>query len=90
MRIQFVGPVEKLLGMSEYSVTLRRASTLGEVVSLIAREFSHTPFFRENPTADELVPYVWMAVKNRKILVQPEDLLHDEDELRLFPALMGG
>lgn len=90
MHIRFVGPVANLLGVTEYSLPLQRAVTVGEVVSLLAREFSHTAIFQENPTAEGLVPYVWMALKNRKILVQSEELLDDGDELYFIPTVMGG
>ena len=90
MRIRFAGPVANLLGVAEYSLSLRQAATVEEIISLLAREFSHTAVFRENPAAEGVVPYVWMALKNRTALVQAQEVLCDGDELYFIPTVMGG
>jgi len=90
MRIRFAGPVAKLLGVAEYSLPLQQAVTVEEIVSLLAREFSHAAIFRENETVEGIVPYIWMVLKNRTILVQSQEILNDEDEIYFIPTVMGG
>lgn len=90
MRIRFAGPVAKMLGVSEYSLPVRQAVTVGEVLSLLAAEFSHLEVFRQNPNAEGIVPYVWMVLKNRTTLVQSQEILNDEDEIYFIPTVMGG
>lgn len=90
MLIRFGGPVAKLLGVSEYLLPLQRSVTVNEVISLLAAEFSDAAVFKEHPDGGEIVPYVWMALKNRTVLVQPQEVLEDGDELYFIPTMMGG
>jgi molybdopterin converting factor small subunit len=90
MRIRFAGPVAKLLGVTDYSLPLQQAVTVEEIVSVLATEFSNAEVFRENPTAEGIVPYVWMVLKNRTTLVQSQEILNDEDEIYFIPTVMGG
>lgn len=90
MRIKFAGPLAKVLGTKECLVTVQQGITLDEVIAILSGEFSHTGFFRDGIVREDFVPYVWMALKNGRDLLNPDDRLEDSDEIEFIPPIMGG
>ncbi len=89
MRIRFASPLAKRLGAWECTIDAPQPLTVDEVVAILAGRFAHTEVFRDG-TADGFVPYVWMAFKNGRYLLNPDDRLDDSDELEFIPPIMGG
>lgn len=88
MHIIFASPLAKLLGTREHTITVMQSVTVQEIIVMLARDFAHTKVF--NNDAEELVPYVWMVVKNGKALLNLGDLIDNDDELEFIPPIMGG
>lgn len=90
MYIRFATPIAKLLETKECTVTVQDSVTVEEMISILAHKFSHVGFFKDNHNEEGFVPYVCMVLKNRRILLNSGDRLHNGDELELFPPIMGG
>lgn len=90
MRIRFASPLARMLGVAECDIAVDQGITVGGVVALLACKFSHTEVFREGVDQDGFVPYVWVALRNGRDLLDADDTLTDSDELEFLPPILGG
>jgi len=88
MKIRFFKPFDELSGREEMDLELKRALLVKELLGMIAEKVpSFRPYLAKEK--DEILNYFVVLIRGDEIL-KLQDVVREEDTIKILPPISGG
>jgi molybdopterin converting factor small subunit len=88
MKVRFFKPFDELSGKEEIDLDLKRPMPVKELLGIIAEKVpSFQPYLRKEK--DEILNFFVVLVRGDEIL-KLQDVVHEEDLIKILPPISGG
>jgi molybdopterin converting factor small subunit len=88
MKIRFFKPFDELSGKEEMDLELKRSLPVKELLGIMAEKMpSFRPYLAQEK--DEILNFFVVLIRGDEVL-RMQDVIHEEDTIKILPPISGG